>query len=76
MGYDVGLGCGLERNAQVITSGGLGFGRGHLGGSLRPGVEHAIDPMWPALIGLLLGHNGSCLKIFFYFNTPDQATPG
>ncbi|MFS8014955.1 hypothetical protein Hanom_Chr15g01350741 [Helianthus anomalus] len=50
-----GLGRGLERNAQVTTSGGLGFGRGRgpLGGSLRPGVGHASDPMCPALIGLL-----------------------
>ncbi|MFS8028109.1 hypothetical protein Hanom_Chr16g01506601 [Helianthus anomalus] len=48
-----GLGRGLERNAQVTTPGGLGFGRGPLGGSLRPVVGHARDPMWPALIGLL-----------------------
>ncbi|MFS7965265.1 hypothetical protein Hanom_Chr09g00760191 [Helianthus anomalus] len=47
------LGRGLEINTQVIILGGLGFGRGPLGGSLRPGVEHASDPMWPALLGLL-----------------------
>ncbi|MFS7956977.1 hypothetical protein Hanom_Chr07g00660971 [Helianthus anomalus] len=53
MGYGRGLGRGFERNAQVITPGGLGFRRGSLGGSLRPGVGHASDPIWPALIGLL-----------------------
>ncbi|MFS7920619.1 hypothetical protein Hanom_Chr03g00226981 [Helianthus anomalus] len=47
------MGRGLERNTQVITPGGLGFGCGPLGGSLRPGVGHASDPMWPAFIGLL-----------------------
>ncbi|MFS7920933.1 hypothetical protein Hanom_Chr03g00230681 [Helianthus anomalus] len=46
-----GLGHGLGENAQVTTLGGLGFGRGPLGGSLRSGVGHASDPMWPALIG-------------------------
>ncbi|MFS7975580.1 hypothetical protein Hanom_Chr10g00882231 [Helianthus anomalus] len=53
MGMGRGLGRGLERNAQVTIPGGLGFGRGPLGGSLRPGVGHASDPMWSALIGLL-----------------------
>ncbi|MFS7902038.1 hypothetical protein Hanom_Chr01g00006581 [Helianthus anomalus] len=48
-----GLGRGLERNAQVTTPDGVGFGRGPLGGSLRPGVGHASDLMWPTLIGLL-----------------------
>ncbi|KAJ0510581.1 hypothetical protein HanIR_Chr11g0542401 [Helianthus annuus] len=38
MGYGAGLERGLKRNAQVTTLGGLGFGRGPLGGSLRPGV--------------------------------------
>ncbi|MFS8005626.1 hypothetical protein Hanom_Chr13g01239541 [Helianthus anomalus] len=51
------MGRGLERNAQVTIPGGLGFGCGPLGGSLRPGVGHASDPMWPALIGLgIAGH--------------------
>ncbi|MFS7917063.1 hypothetical protein Hanom_Chr03g00184671 [Helianthus anomalus] len=49
------LGRGLERNAQVTTPGRLGFGRGPLGGSLRPGVGHASDPIWPALIGKGIG---------------------
>ncbi|MFS7938744.1 hypothetical protein Hanom_Chr05g00443381 [Helianthus anomalus] len=55
------MGRGLERNAQVITTGGLGFRRGPLGGSLRPGVGHASDPIYVAdsywLIGLAIaGH--------------------
>ncbi|MFS7985139.1 hypothetical protein Hanom_Chr11g00995001 [Helianthus anomalus] len=48
-----GLGRGLAINAQVTTTGGLVFGCGPLGRSLRPGVGHASDPMWPALIDLL-----------------------
>ncbi|MFS7889292.1 hypothetical protein Hanom_Chr00s000003g01605231 [Helianthus anomalus] len=48
-----GLGRELAENAQAIILGGLGFGRGPRGGSLRPGVGHASDPMWPALTGLL-----------------------
>ncbi|KAJ0683386.1 hypothetical protein HanPI659440_Chr16g0657741 [Helianthus annuus] len=33
-----GLGRGLERNAQVIIPGGLGFGRGPIGVGFSPGV--------------------------------------
>ncbi|MFS7948245.1 hypothetical protein Hanom_Chr06g00557691 [Helianthus anomalus] len=47
------MGRGLERNAQITTPGGFGFERGPLGGSLRPALGHASDPMWPTLIGLL-----------------------
>ncbi|MFS8016981.1 hypothetical protein Hanom_Chr15g01374891 [Helianthus anomalus] len=46
-----GLGRGLERNAQVTTPGGLGFGRGPLGGSLRPGVGRDYHMTWRNLIG-------------------------
>ncbi|MFS8018304.1 hypothetical protein Hanom_Chr15g01390481 [Helianthus anomalus] len=53
MGRGWGLGRGLKRNARVTTPGRFGFGCDPLGGSLRPGVGHASDPMWPALIGLL-----------------------
>ncbi|MFS7930897.1 hypothetical protein Hanom_Chr04g00349671 [Helianthus anomalus] len=48
-----GLEHGLPENARATTPGGLGFGRGPRGGSLRPGVGHASDPMWPAPICLL-----------------------
>ncbi|MFS7989838.1 hypothetical protein Hanom_Chr11g01051571 [Helianthus anomalus] len=47
------LGCGLAENAQATIPGGLGFGRGPRGGSLKPGVGRASDPMWPAHIRLL-----------------------
>ncbi|MFS8033719.1 hypothetical protein Hanom_Chr17g01572861 [Helianthus anomalus] len=51
MGYGAGLGRGLKRNAQVITTGGLGFGRRPLGGSLRPGVGRGYHMTWRNLIG-------------------------
>ncbi|MFS8012431.1 hypothetical protein Hanom_Chr14g01320781 [Helianthus anomalus] len=46
-----GMGRELERNAQVTTPGGLGFGRGPLGGSFRPGVGRGYHMTWRNLIG-------------------------
>ncbi|MFS7969734.1 hypothetical protein Hanom_Chr09g00812641 [Helianthus anomalus] len=48
-----GMGRGLVENAQVTISGGLGLGRGPRGGSLKPGVGRASDPMWSAPIRLV-----------------------
>ncbi|MFS8033378.1 hypothetical protein Hanom_Chr17g01568871 [Helianthus anomalus] len=53
MGYGAGVGRGLAKNAQATTPGELGFGRGPRGGSLRSGLGHASDPMWPTPIRLL-----------------------
>ncbi|MFS7914538.1 hypothetical protein Hanom_Chr02g00154611 [Helianthus anomalus] len=68
-----GLGRGLERNAQVTTPGGLGFGRGPIGVRFSLGVGHASDPMWSALIGLLArgiaGHFKFYIYIFLFYNT-------
>ncbi|MFS7971569.1 hypothetical protein Hanom_Chr09g00834421 [Helianthus anomalus] len=52
-----GLGRGLERNAQVTTPGGLGFGRGPLGGSFSPGVGRGYETdmagyHWPTKLAL------------------------
>ncbi|MFS7971514.1 hypothetical protein Hanom_Chr09g00833751 [Helianthus anomalus] len=43
MGRGLGLGRGMERNAQVTTSGGLGFGRGPLGGGFSTGVGRGYE---------------------------------
>ncbi|MFS7902719.1 hypothetical protein Hanom_Chr01g00014521 [Helianthus anomalus] len=48
-----GLGHGLAENVQATTPGGLGFGHGLRGGSLKPGVGRTSDPMWSAPIRLL-----------------------
>ncbi|MFS7993697.1 hypothetical protein Hanom_Chr12g01097161 [Helianthus anomalus] len=47
------MGRGMAENAQATTPGGLGLGRGPRGGSLKPGVGRASDPMWSAPIRLL-----------------------
>ncbi|KAF5762535.1 hypothetical protein HanXRQr2_Chr16g0777821 [Helianthus annuus] len=52
MRYGAGLGRELERNAQVTTSGGLGFWRGTIGGGFSPGVgrgypHDTVKPHWP-----------------------------
>ncbi|MFS8026229.1 hypothetical protein Hanom_Chr16g01484391 [Helianthus anomalus] len=47
------MGRGWAENSQATTLGGLGFRRGPRGGSLKPGVGRASDPMWPDPIRLL-----------------------
>ncbi|MFS7992217.1 hypothetical protein Hanom_Chr12g01079671 [Helianthus anomalus] len=47
-----GMGRGLERNAQVTTPGGLGFGRGPIGVGYSMGVGRGyphdmVKPHWP-----------------------------
>ncbi|MFS7895631.1 hypothetical protein Hanom_Chr12g01162871 [Helianthus anomalus] len=46
MGMGFELGRGLGENAQAITSGGLGLGRGSWGLGLKTGVRRASGPMW------------------------------
>ncbi|MFS7980872.1 hypothetical protein Hanom_Chr10g00944281 [Helianthus anomalus] len=46
------LGRGLERNAQVTTPGGFGFGRGPIGMGFSPGVgrgypHNMVKSHWP-----------------------------
>ncbi|MFS8000291.1 hypothetical protein Hanom_Chr12g01176631 [Helianthus anomalus] len=50
---------GLAENAQATTPGWLGFRRGPRGGSLKPGVGWASDPMWLAPIRCWPGHSGA-----------------
>ncbi|MFS7974511.1 hypothetical protein Hanom_Chr09g00869651 [Helianthus anomalus] len=57
LGAWVGLGCELAENVQTTTPG-LGLGRGlrggPTGGSLKPAVGRASDPMWRASIHFFL----------------------
>ncbi|KAM0014959.1 hypothetical protein Hdeb2414_s0033g00720201 [Helianthus debilis subsp. tardiflorus] len=60
----MGYGAGLGTNAQVTTSGGLGFQRGPFGVGFSPGVgrgypRDTAEPHWPR--ALASSHGGTAL---------------